>query len=338
MTTQSDRLATIVRIKEILPIEGADRIVVAKMEDNAWQVVVKKDEFQVGSLAVYICPDTIVDSSNPALAFMAERKSYVWPCRFKKQLSQGLLMPVQSLAYWGEVPPIFQGMDVSVFTKTQKYVRPEELTNNPQAESGFPAHLISRTDELNLLSYPKVLEELRGKDIVITLKMDGSSGTFFEKENVGFRACSRGQCLKSDADNGWNRMAAKYKLATTIANSGLIVQGEIVGPKFNGNKLGLTEEDLFVFDVYDSKLGVYFSPIRVKMFCDATGLKSVPILYSGKCEQSIEQLIDFASQQKYANGSPAEGIVIRSLDGAYSSELGKRQSVKVINPNFGVKK
>ena len=46
------KLASIRRIADIQPIEGADAIEVATVD--GWKVVVKKDEFKIGDLAVYL--------------------------------------------------------------------------------------------------------------------------------------------------------------------------------------------------------------------------------------------------------------------------------------------
>ena len=45
------KLASVVKIADIQPIPNADAIVVASVK--GWKVVVKKDEFKVGDLAVY---------------------------------------------------------------------------------------------------------------------------------------------------------------------------------------------------------------------------------------------------------------------------------------------
>ena len=45
-------LASIQRVSEIIPIEGADRIELAKV--LGWQVVVKKGQFKPNDLCVYI--------------------------------------------------------------------------------------------------------------------------------------------------------------------------------------------------------------------------------------------------------------------------------------------
>ena len=46
------KLASIRRIADIQPIEGADAIEVATV--GGWKVVVKRGEFKVGDLAVYL--------------------------------------------------------------------------------------------------------------------------------------------------------------------------------------------------------------------------------------------------------------------------------------------
>ena len=66
------KLAYIARIEEILPIENADKIEVARV--GGWKVVVKKDEFKVGDLAVYIEIDSRVPSDKEEFAFLADRK------------------------------------------------------------------------------------------------------------------------------------------------------------------------------------------------------------------------------------------------------------------------
>ena len=49
--TAERKLASVVKIIDIQPIPNADAIVVAKVK--GWSVVVKRDEFKVGDLAVY---------------------------------------------------------------------------------------------------------------------------------------------------------------------------------------------------------------------------------------------------------------------------------------------
>lgn len=331
-------LATIVTIKELRAIKDADKIELAFINENDWQCVVKRGEFKIGDMGVYFVIDTLVDSTNPALGFMAARKNKVWAAKFKNEFSAGLLMPVSILNYWGEVPVLTSGLDLTEFTKTQKYVKAEDLSNNLNAAGSFPSHLVSKTDEENLLSNKACFDELKGEQVTITVKQDGSSSTFLYDENGDFCVCSRNLKLKPELDNAWTRMANKYNLAQVLFGTSLAIQAECVGPKLNGNKLGLAAEDLFVFDVWDTKTRKACNYNEIKDFCALNGLKPVPLVWQGVFNfNSVDELVEMANGLKYENGSPAEGIVIRVDNGKFSSRLGGRLSVKVISREFMLK-
>ena len=60
------KLAYTVKIKDIKPIEGADKIELATVMD--YTVVVKKNEFQPGDIAMYIEVDSVLpDGLDPIL-------------------------------------------------------------------------------------------------------------------------------------------------------------------------------------------------------------------------------------------------------------------------------
>lgn len=91
-------LAYIVRIDEIRPIEGYDRIEHARV--GGWWVVVRKEQFSVGDLAVYI----EIDSKVPKLEcfeFLEKREYKVKTQRFckGKAISQGLLMSAEDFGW-----------------------------------------------------------------------------------------------------------------------------------------------------------------------------------------------------------------------------------------------
>lgn len=88
-------LAYAVKVTNITPIEGADRVELAHV--NGWQVMVKKGEYKVGDLAVYFEIDSKLPETEP-FEFMAKYKYRVKTQKFIKGsvLSQGLIMtPVE---------------------------------------------------------------------------------------------------------------------------------------------------------------------------------------------------------------------------------------------------
>src|SRR4051812_3845182 len=94
------KLASILRIVNIAPIPGADAI--ERADVLGWSVVVKKGEFAVGDLAVYHEIDSFLPASEPAYAFLMDKAVEfdgtqgvrLRTIRLRKQLSQGLLIPV----------------------------------------------------------------------------------------------------------------------------------------------------------------------------------------------------------------------------------------------------
>lgn len=103
------KLASIVVISEVLPIEGADRLELAKMKGKGWQVVVQKGEFSVGDLCVYFEIDSFLNPEDERYAFLRDRclrkfvsKSgnvlreglKIKTIKLRGVISQGLLMPL----------------------------------------------------------------------------------------------------------------------------------------------------------------------------------------------------------------------------------------------------
>ena len=84
-------LAYIARVTEIVPIEGADRVEVAKIQ--GWTCMVAKGAFQVGDLGVFFEADSKVPEKEPFL-FMEKRHYKVKVQKFFKGtvISDGLLM------------------------------------------------------------------------------------------------------------------------------------------------------------------------------------------------------------------------------------------------------
>ena len=96
------QLATIRRIAEIKPIEGAD--VICSYRVDGWWVVGKKDEFKVNDLVVYFEIDSwIPHEIAPFLSKGKEPREYngikgerLKTIKLKGSLSQGLILPLNS--------------------------------------------------------------------------------------------------------------------------------------------------------------------------------------------------------------------------------------------------
>ena len=133
------KLATIARIENLEPIPNADRILKATV--RGWEcVVAKSDNFNVGDKVIFVEVDSILPP-RPEFAFMKDRKYRVRTIKLRKQISQGLVLPVSYLR--GSYHEI--GDDVTKELGITKY--------DPQAEA--ETKLIKQS-----VSYPRFLRFL----------------------------------------------------------------------------------------------------------------------------------------------------------------------------------
>lgn len=343
------KLASIEKITALTPIAGAGRIELAKV--LGYQTVVKKGEFKVGDECIWHFPDTIVDANNPVYSFLANQGFRIKTSKFKGVYSQGLALttdPFRALLADDEFYSggFKIGDDVSNIIKISKYEKP--LPEGNEALGHFPDFL-SKTDEPNLLSKPELLEQFIGKFCYISLKMDGQSGTYFLNKGR-FGVCSRNLELRDTPGSPFWHMARKYDIQRTlehyaraqkdsnnlIETPDLAVQGEVYGPGIQGNHMGAKEKELAIFNQFNIGSHKYVDSRYLFQLCNEYVLPLVPVLWSDEFKWTLEGLQEFANKQRYANGTPAEGIVIRPLRECVTPE-GERLSAKVISQTFAAK-
>ena len=166
------KLASIRKIVDIQPIPDADAIEVATVD--GWKVVVKRGEFSVGDLAVYLEIDSWVPTElAPFLSKGSAPREYngvkgerLRTIRLRKQVSQGLLLPKTVLDGFGthyvnadgDVPEswinlsgnkveLVEGYDLTDFLNIQKWEAPIPAQLAGKAKGTFPTGLIPKTDQ-----------------------------------------------------------------------------------------------------------------------------------------------------------------------------------------------
>lgn len=331
----NENLATIQRVKNVRPCPNSENLDVIQV--LGWQVVTKRNEFSEGSLCVYVAIDTVLPE-RPEFEFLRNKSFRIKPIRLRGEESAGICFPLSILPPDAEV---VEGNDVSSLIGVIHYDKPIPTELAGQAAGHFPGFLII-TDEDNLRTYPNALPELWGRPYYITRKDDGCSGTFFIKDGE-FGVCSRRIWLKESETNGFWRMAKKYNIERVLRdafpNDDYAIQGEVCGPGIQNNHLGLSEMELHVFNLFDIKSRNYANYDKLVQFCDNNDLPMVTTITEGSAfGYNIEELVKLSSEQKYPNGYPAEGIVIRPLEGFTSTVLKKAWSGKVLNPLFDEEK
>ena len=330
-------LATIEKVIAIDPIEGADRIDVASV--LGYKSVVKKGEFKVGDQCVFIKPDTLVPR-KPWNQFLWKDENPAGPpirlrcAKFRRQVSEGLTLP---LIHGLTSENIKEGDDVTGLLEIVRYEKPVPAQLRGKILGNFP-FFIPKTDSERLQSNPKLLEEIRDLKLVTSLKVNGTSATFFIKGGE-FGVCSRNLQLKEEEGNAYWDAAKKYNIEQCLrdTNRDLAIQGEVYGPGINGNDSGAPTISLQVFDIWDIEKRAYLDMEEAFLLCTTWAIPTVKYV-TFVHHNTIANFVGFTNTLTYDNGFPVEGIVCKPQKERFSEALRGRLQFKVISETHMLKK
>lgn len=334
------KLASIQQVLSVETIPNADRVEKAKV--LGWELIVNKGQFKAGDPCVFFEIDSILPE-RPEFEFMRPRKFKVKTMKSPRLgvTSQGLAMSLDIL------PPldknnnkyiVTEGCDVTELLGVVKYEPPIPIQMMGKIKGQFPTHLVPKTDEMRVQSALGTLEELKGKEVYITVKEDGTSFTAY-LNNGEFGVCSRNLELKEDETVYW-KIAKQYDIENKLRKYGknIAIQGEIVGDGINGNIMGLprNQQQLHIFNIYDIENRSYVNMYDMRNIVGELEFELVQ--FDGFCifDFTLDELLEMA-RGKYPNGNDREGIVIRPIKECYSTTLQGRLSIKVINNDYLVK-
>lgn len=363
MDTVKRKLASVVTISDVSPIENSDRLSVAKMNGKAWRVVVGRDEFKPGDRAVYFEIDSALPSDDARYFDLHERCLKRWmrgtevllsvvrikTIKLRGVVSQGYLMPI---GRFPEAEDAVEGEDLTELLNV-KHIddvsRPfiKTFTIDASSKGGFPS-FIPKTDEeriQNLVDYftDPVISQM---DFEITEKNDGSSMTVFyapsyREGDDAFGVCSRNFEKKLDGDSQFAKMVEKLNLREKIEGickalgRELAFQGELVGPGINQNRDLYPDYEWHVFRIWDIKLQRFVCPEDRYAICKEAGLDHVPVIE--KSCKVFEKFHDADSLLLFAEGNTAhgherEGLVFKSV-----SEIDPYISFKAVSNRYLLK-
>lgn len=372
-------LAHIEKIVDIRPISGADQIEMCRV--LGWECVIKKNEYKVGDLIVYVEVDSIVPE-KPEFEFLRDRKFRVKTIKLRKQISQGLVLPLTVL------PPITatnphswehwkksdcEGCDVTKIlgithhdpesSLNQKDETNSKIHNHPivkfilkyslgrklllpflrKPKGAWPGYWLAKTDEPRLQNIPSLLERYKDEDFYITEKIDYQSVTFFTRKMKNgifnkkiFGVCSRNFWLKSEDNSLYWDMARKYKIENILReyNEEITIQAEQGNLQVQGNKYGIKEPQMWIFNIINNRTNYHFSVDEMRTFCIRHELPMVPVLDEHfKLKSTVQEMVEYAKGYSVLNPKVLrEGVVFRLVKNGE-----KLVSFKVISPDFLLK-
>ncbi len=314
------KLASIRRIKEILPIKDADAIEVAVVD--GWRVVVKKGEFQPGDVCIYCEIDSwIPHKIAPFLSKGQKPREYegikgerLRTVKLRGQVSQGLVLSYD-LASGFDI-----GDDVTEYLGIKKWEAPIPACLAGQVKGSFPS-FIQKTDEERIqnLDIDELVAEFGMHKFIVTEKLDGSSTTFSLNDGE-FDVCSRNLCLyETDSNTQW-KIARKYDLEEKMRsvqekiNVNFAIQGELIGEGIQKNRYKIKGQDFYVFNVFNIIDHQYFSWESVKEIAELLGLKVVPEIddsFSIEGKDTKDFLVFAEGKSKLNPKTEREGLVFK---------------------------
>ena len=326
------KLATVRKISDIQPIEGADMIELAIVD--GWKVVVAKNVgHKVDDMVIY-CE---IDSFLP----ICEEFEFLRKTSFKKmgdqegfrlktiklrgQVSQGLILPLDVLLKHGvssdDVSSYFEGLDVTEMLNIVKYEPPIPAELSGKAKGLFPS-FIRKTDEERVQNLASDYEKYRaqnklGMKFYITEKLDGSSATFYLKDEV-FSVCSRNLELIETEGNTFWKVARELELEDKLKTIGFNVclQGELIGEGIQGNPYKIKGQTVRFFNGFNIDTQENIPFLEFTEITQKLGLKTVPILdFDFDLPTSIDDMLEIAESPSNLNTNfGREGVVVRSYD------------------------
>ena len=405
LTPKNEReLAYVVRVDDIKPIEGRDRVECAVV--GGWTIMVRKGQFHPGSLGIYFEIDSQVPEKEPFM-FLAQKKFKIKTQKYKTPngqfWSQGLLMAPEDFNwYMNDIRTAIIEMDATndegyhavdnesrFLTKRlgvtyavaednarksgsmDKYKkmaqrRPKLFAKKPirwlmrrnwgkkllfvlfgkkkDKKSGWPAW-VKKTDEERVQNMPWILQNK--EPWIATEKIDGTSTTFTMKRGkfgkFDFYVCSRNVVFdKPDKvcfydSNVYLEMAEKYDIENALKDilknnpklEWVTIQGETYGPGIQKRDYSATEHEFAAFNFITSTEGRWNS-LEAKELLSFYNIPWVPIIDKEFIlPDTVEELLDIATDMSVIDGGMREGLVFRSLDGA--------QSFKAVSNEFLMK-
>jgi RNA ligase (TIGR02306 family) len=321
------KLATVRKITNIRPIEGADMIELATV--GGWNVVVGKDiGHKVGDMVVYCEIDSFLPIRDvfeflrkSSFKKMGDQEGFrLKTIKLRGQVSQGLILPISvvPITQFASAYTLPEGMDVTEMLGIVKYEPPIPAELSGKVKGLFPSFL-RKTDEERVQNLTKEYEQYKslGRKFYVTEKLDGSSATFYYNDGV-FGVCSRNlELLETEGNTFW-KVARELDLENKMRDFGVNIslQGELIGEGIQGNPYKIKGQTVKFFNLFDIDLQVYHSLAHLDRALGIMGIKMVPIVDEFfVLPDTIEELLKYAEDKSVLNDkTEREGVVVRSMD------------------------
>ena len=314
------------------PIEGADKIALAKIDGTEWQCVTAKDQWEGRKLeGVYIGIDSLLDVSLEPFAFLKDKATKAFAdgrpahrlktIRLRKVLSQGLLIPVPGSVL--ELASSYEEKDWDSILGIERYEPPPPRYASSENIIYVPDEFARYHSIENAKNHPGAFHD--GERVVVTEKVHGSNFRvgivrFGDSESSRYCVGTHRTVRDPAGDNLYSRTAAKflpeepmYKAALEVgAHWQFIVFAEVFGSGIQDLEYGCAkgEQAVRIFDVMVD--GRFIEHAQVKEVARSLGVEMVPVLYDGPYSREAVRALRDGSTTFAGAKHVREGVVVKA--------------------------
>lgn len=315
-------------IDSVKPIDGADRIEVAKLRGKDFQFVIGKGTFAPGDACLYIpidalLPQPLAEKLGVAGKLAGKDKNRVKTVKLRGVLSQGIVAPC-SIASGSDPAAITAELGVTKYDPPEVPCHGGTLARLPEGQGVYDLEGADR--------YTEILERMLDQDVWVTEKVEGQNfSVTIEPDGSVFvnQRCFTILPIEGAEHTLWKIAREKRVIefaqwvqkdvrAKTLPPDRITVYGEAIGPGIQGNVYKLAKHAVKLFDIRVGAAWVgpeAFAELMSGFFrADAMDM-GVPSLYVGPLrlwigDKTLKQSSD--GRSKLADVA-REGIVIKPL-------------------------
>ena len=338
---------TLEMLEHVWPHPGADRLDLARLAGLAFQFVVGRGQHAPGERVLYFPVDALLPPSVAERLGVAGRlaggaKNRVKTITLRGEISQGLVGRPEALL----------GPDWD-----QRSWTPEELTAHLGVTKYEPPVSFSTAGLLHPLPdgvgvydldgadrFPAAVEALLDQPVYVTEKLEGTNFAAVREPDGRLVFCQRENAIEElpGTENLYCETARRQgvpafleELAARFPGQRLVLRGELIGPKVQGNPYGLSHPEVRFFDLKVDQR--YLPPADfVALVPEA---RRVPVLCLG--ERTLREWLGGRTVQQASDGESAlkagarrEGLVVKPMTEQYCEALHGRLVIKQRSPAY----
>lgn len=363
-------MVTIEEIDDIINIENADRLQLAKLKGLNFQFVIPKDQYEIGEYVVYfpvdsVIPQTLIQILGLDGKLAGKDKNRVKTIKLRGVISQGIVAKFDTVFEYakaryeineGANPDPWEwtpGTDITDFTGVTKYEADDTYIPNGRSggRAGWLKPLPANVSKYDIESCQRNMDIVNGhlmeQSVLITEKLEGSNFALSVNSDGIWTVCQRNYAIDPEKieNHLWVKLAyplvAKaldiFQAAEGTINN-VVFRGEVIGPSIQGNIYKLDKNEVRLFDIMID--GEYLNGSQFLDFCLTYDLPSVPVLYGGLLHKFINRngansVVEASNGHSELNQQVLrEGIVIRPIHREQHIDRFGRLILKVRSPQY----